>query len=60
MHRLLQDFAEFVGRDWARRWVEHLQQASEEQGTSVPEQRELNEDADRAPRPQRGANNNTD
>ena len=22
MHRLLQDFAELVGREWARRWLE--------------------------------------
>ena len=30
MEKLLQDFAEFVGQQWAERWLEHLRRLQDE------------------------------
>lgn len=59
MHKLLREMAEFVGREWARRWLEHLQRSSEEQGISDRRRREQGEHDGRAKRSPDGPENAT-
>jgi|tagenome__1003787_1003787.scaffolds.fasta_scaffold19833844_1 hypothetical protein len=38
MDKLLKEFAEFVGREWARQWLKKLRSAEEQKTSGIPEQ----------------------